>query len=287
MDKLKKVLGIIILVTYAGVLGGCLPDNKSMSDMSNDIMARDKVFLNNTDLIITDFSVNEQKTSRKDGVDIISCSLNAENDVFIYEASYNLYYLLYDQGWYLEDFHVEESSWTPIHSTIEQIDADAMVDIYLWNRSEVKSEYMMRYTEPLENVDTFLYEGRMEFEFYDYVFPIKVIYTFDPLLGWQYDTTIEEDGTVEWKEEAFVGVWTVDVNNGYMKVYISDIDFTEGTFSGDYYVKDELGESFSCDKYDLEYDFDEGIWYYKDESIDIEFYFGLVINDYHAKKRIW
>lgn len=131
--KSKNVLDALLFggftICIVCVLVACSgkTQEKAESQISEDIQEQDDYF-NSYKLTVDSFSISKRQTNVDDKNDFVWCTVTASNKNFSYSAQYKLTYVLYNDGWLLEEYNQESSSVTPISPpTQTQDEAMALV----------------------------------------------------------------------------------------------------------------------------------------------------------------
>lgn len=185
---IKKLLFFLILVIYSLLLltscGG--PKEKSETDILNDIQGQDDFFVD-YELIIEDYNIIKRQTNPDDKTDYVWVEINASNDEFTYDAAYELIYVLYNEGWQLENFNISAQSYEASdYDFITQADADMAISEAGYD------EYTYEYRDTSINQVTFYYAASISEMLLRTDYAVRVNYTFYPQGGWRR-TSIEND----------------------------------------------------------------------------------------------
>lgn len=101
---MKKLLSIVLaIVLMITTLTGCA-QNKTVSktDIINDIMSSDSYF-NDYGLVIESSEITQRQTNIEQKTDYVWVSLEASNSDFLYTCNYELIYILYNDGWKIDE----------------------------------------------------------------------------------------------------------------------------------------------------------------------------------------
>jgi len=236
--KRYQLLGATLLLTVALCLTACGGSStKSESDISADIQATDSYF-STYGLTVDSIEITKRQTNDADKTDYVWVSIEASNDDFRYNANYSLTYVLYNDGWMLEDFWIEDESYLALHpETVTQERAEGDIaswgysDIQFVNRTEYDNEVCLTYTA-----------SKTEY-YLKTVYDISAVYEFSPDCSWDwcYPTeTIREqipDVVGEWRythyrdngelmEDYYVNITDVDMVNNSISLEYSFIGYT-------------------------------------------------------------
>ena len=129
----------IIVVISIMILAVCLmcglaacdstPKEKTEDQVSADIQAQDNYF-SDYNLKVRSFSISKRQTNADDKNDFVWCQITAANDDFSYTAEYRVAYVLYNEGWILEDCSKESSSIKPSHYPTEKEAMDIIYELH-------------------------------------------------------------------------------------------------------------------------------------------------------------
>lgn len=237
--KIIKKTGILILLSLscAIFLTACGTSIVSEKEITESIVVEDYI-LSNYDLEVTDFEITKRQTNQDDKEDFIWCSLVAENDYFTYEYEYELEYVLYNDGWILENSNTNYN---------------------------LKS-YTLKQDVTMVDEDTIINDIKNEDDFFDiYGLEVTSVEIYDADLSAEMDWSSESAGC--WEEisywDGIYKCYTIDVEaenddfiyyNSYTITYIYDYDrwefyLIDGVSSSDYKVLilDEINQSESDD----------------------------------------
>lgn len=124
----KAIFYAALAICAVFCLSACdsTPKEKTSDQISADIRAQDSYF-SDYNLKFGSFSISKRQTNTDDKNDFVWCQVTATNSDFSYSAEYKVIYVLYNEGWKLEDCSKESSSIKPLHSPTSE---DAMDVIY-------------------------------------------------------------------------------------------------------------------------------------------------------------
>lgn len=103
MKKVRVILLTFMLLGLAVAASGCGPASKSERAIADDLAEVDEC-IQEFDMEITDWTVDKRQTNSEDKTDYIWISIEADCDFFSYTADYTAEYVLYNDGWALENY---------------------------------------------------------------------------------------------------------------------------------------------------------------------------------------
>lgn len=132
---ISAVMGLLFLLTACGASAA---KSKGESAICADIVNEDHYF-SNYSLNIDSSHITKRQTNEDDKNDFVWIEVNASNDVFTYSANYELTYVLYNDGWLLDNYKKTNSSVAPkVFPTLE--DAMGILDSQMYGDYEPMSE---------------------------------------------------------------------------------------------------------------------------------------------------
>lgn len=106
---MKKIGNIILFCSLCILLlTSCGTAEKSEKELQADVQAED-FMLYNYDLEVEEFEIIKRQTNDDDKQDFVWCSVQAENEYFTYENEFELEYVLYNDGWILEESNINRN----------------------------------------------------------------------------------------------------------------------------------------------------------------------------------
>lgn len=202
----SMIIAILIAYLICG-LSACASktSGKTEKQISSDIQEQDDYF-NTYNLKVDSFSVSKRQTNLEDKNDFVWCEVTASNDLFSYSAQYKLTYVLYNEGWLLEEYNQEGSSVVPIAApTQTQDDAMALVlaDWEQSDKSNVSESHIIAKSSLQKESDlTYAYYFRMAWKNRHGLDGIDVDYAvyyhFDLTAGWSTEVTTGVQ--IDWKK---------------------------------------------------------------------------------------
>ncbi|MDO4866748.1 MAG: hypothetical protein Q4C10_09330 [Clostridia bacterium] len=112
MKRIKTILLVFLSLAVCLSMTACGKPVPGKNRIIDDIMANDSHF-NGSGLKVTSFEITQRQTRERDMEDRVWVTLRAENQYGAYEASYELLYVLYNDGWKLEDCDRADYTVTP------------------------------------------------------------------------------------------------------------------------------------------------------------------------------
>ena len=175
MKILKKFLVLLLLMMLTSCSG---PSAKSESEILLDIQYQDNYF-SDYNLAIDSSTITKRQTNQKDKTDYVWIELTAANDDFTYYAEYELMYVLYNDGWLLENYTISHQEYeVRDYESISQVNADGIV------AENGYDEYTYLYKNNSYNQVDFYYSASTSEMFLRTDYAIQVSYTFRPNSGW-------------------------------------------------------------------------------------------------------
>lgn len=222
MELIRKVFEatclLFVLSLFLSACGG--PSEASEDEILSDIQENDEYF-STYGLIMDSFEITKRQTNEADKTDYVWANIEASNDDFTYTAEYTLTYVLYNDGWVLENCSTDTYDYMGLHpETISQEDAEQIVKGCGY--SDV--QYVGRDQD--NNYVSFEFTGSKEEYYLKTVYDITVDYIFSPEWLWSdyninyYETDNIPDIIGEWK-------CTVHDKNGKVirDIYVNIIAF--------------------------------------------------------------
>lgn len=194
----------ILIVCLVCSLSACSSKTsaKTEEQISNDIQQQDDYF-STYDLKVDAFSVSKRQTNIEEKNDFVWCEVTASNDLFSYSTEYELTYVLYNDGWLLEECSQNNSSVTPISPPSQT--QDEALGLVLQYVEQTKSDWVATYNVKLKSSLQKLSDLSYAYYFrivgkniYGYeMIPsdYAVCYQFNPASGWSSEVT---GAHVEW-----------------------------------------------------------------------------------------
>ena len=203
-------LGVIVLI-FGIFLSSCgVPAEKGIIDIEMDIMATDSYF-SDYNLSIDNSDITKRQTNKKDKTDYIWLDLTAGNSEFTYSASYEMMYVLYNDGWLLEYCEIVSSDVAPNWYPTENDAADIIKSDY--------GEYSLASSSQNGRRATYTYLCSETYYYLVTNYSVDVIFTFSPEKGWTYTMNETEiGGSLDIK-----GEWLYEDDERYFYVNIIDV----------------------------------------------------------------
>lgn len=216
--KRKKGLLYVILLVLACVFTACgTPAEKSEKEIATDL--QQAIATSNeaiADFRVSSIEVEKRRTDKDSGVDTVYVWLDVENAKVKGTIGYTVEYVLYDEGWILEDISTyERGMWafTPLVG-IDEVTANTDIQEY----KDLQWQLVNAETDLEQGICTYYYQGEESLyngycvEKHD----VALEYVFDKSSGFwnepRKNTTSYESweylvGT--WQTSADVGLWTL------------------------------------------------------------------------------
>lgn len=201
---MKKQLWIltILLCVCLSACGGQTIQGKSDSEIAQDIQLNDARF-SDYGLIIESFAEIKRQTNPEDKTDYVWFEVNASNHRLTYRGTYELCYVLYNDGWQVEDFSVTSVDISPLSYPTEEMASAAMQETY------PGCEFLSCDYDYDKNTVQFLFKWAETAYYATTVYDVTLDYTFHPRDGWS--------GSYQKSEHAvypdIVGQWRYEEQN--------------------------------------------------------------------------
>ena len=99
-----------LLIVFCLLLAGCSNKPKSDDTIADEIKSQDRYF-SNYNLNLDSYNIDKRQTNEDLKTDYIWITITGSNEEFTYTASYEATYVLYNDGWLLEDADITESAY--------------------------------------------------------------------------------------------------------------------------------------------------------------------------------
>lgn len=183
--------------------------------------------------------ITKRQTNTDNKTDYVWIQVNASNSSFSYTADYKLTYVLYNDGWQLDDFEEEQHSVMPKYYPSED-DAASALEQYYDGCILVESNIYQKNSLG-QNIATFQFERQEETEYLVTDYGITLTYYFSPSEGWHEKISVEDRG----HRPNLIGKWIYEDDT---HSYIVDILSCEGnTLVLDYDLKKIETKYYSLD----------------------------------------
>lgn len=106
------VLGVILAILMT--LGGCTPKEASENEIQQALLQSSPYtdYFDSETSVVEDFAITKRQTSPENGTDVVWVSISAKDDEKSAQLSYIMTYILYNDGWQLEELSRDmESTW--------------------------------------------------------------------------------------------------------------------------------------------------------------------------------
>ncbi len=276
--KLSKHFLIVLFVVLISALTACGGIGvKTDDEISADIQTNDEYF-GSFDLAVESIEISKRQTNEADKTDYVWATIYASNDEFSYTADYSMTYVLYNDGWQLEEFYLENQSYLGSHpESVEQAEADQAIADMGYNDIEFidRTEY--------DNQVVFLYSASKTEYYLKTVYDVSLVYEFVPELSWDWYYPNE---SIKEQIPDVVGKWRYQYykSNGELLidyyVNITNVDVEQETISLEYnFVGYIIDNGFMADEYVnfdsggvIEVPFEYREQYYKDNDNTVLIY---------------
>lgn len=211
--KKTHLLLLAIMLMMILILSGCgLGNNaKSESEILKDISKQDRYF-SDYNIEISSSNITKRQTNKDSKSDYVWLSIVGEAEDFTYFADYELTYVLYNEGWLLENFDRVDSSYEakqkPDIKAIESTIPDIYTDCSLVSEQQLYA-----------NAYKYLYSGYTEIS--DILlaqYDLTVTANFYPGSGWAMYSS-EKEMALNWNLN---GNWEYNSENINISAIVSD-----------------------------------------------------------------
>lgn len=234
----KKANLIVVLLLCIVIFSSCGLKNraKSVSDIRADIMQNDSSFADYK-ITIDDVTITKRQTNIEDKVDFVWAEVKGHSDEVSWYSTYEITYVLYNDGWYLDDFDTTDVEYSTntipdeklINSTLESFFAesnDLIIypdDVTFVDKECISNrEYSYNYIE----IDS------KSFQHLTISYLISIDFNYYLMDGWKVADITKTMQSMELDSSAFLGKWkshlevdTTDYWDGYKmnKDFLIDI----------------------------------------------------------------
>lgn len=211
---------------------------KSEFDIQMDIVSREEMFVQ-YNLSVEAIDILKRQTNEAEKTDYVWVELVASNDEFTFSAEYFLIYVLYNEGWLLEECDRKDSEY------IAKFQPDYQIAIPKIEKEFVSYEYVS--TQVItDNIVEFRFAAVEEVsEYLSVEYQVSVSAGFSPYSGWSVNDPKKEEGTYIWDIE---GQWEYSDENVKINLDILSYDVEQDILVIKYFWKTE-NYSMSCDEY--------------------------------------
>lgn len=223
---MKKRITLILLMALSVILMFSLTScgtasGKSQSAICQDIQNEDSIY-SDCGLKINSSTITKRQTNVDSKTDYVWIEVVASNDECTYYAGYELTYVLYNDGWILEDYYNDSYSYNA-KNKVSQAEADEVVAA-----NYESYEFVSR--EDSDNSSIFTYNVSKTEGYVSTQRVATVEYSFRPRRGWYYETSSSYTGAT-WNIE---GEWYYDDGTNYIWVNVIDVDESSKTITVEY-----------------------------------------------------
>ena len=225
---MKKALVLFVFSAFSlFLLCSCdsTPAEKSKAEILDEISQRDQ-YISEYDLSIDSYTVTKRQTNPDSKTDYVWISLTASNDIFTYTNSYELMYVLYNDGWLLEDYDEGRESYeVNDYDTIAQTDADQVMassDFEQW-------EFCRR--ENSTNQAVFYYTASISQYYLKTDYLVAVLYEFRPGSLWGTAEILSEETE---RTPDLLGEWVYQDDELNLWMNIASIDWEDKLITLEY-----------------------------------------------------
>ncbi len=217
VEKLCIILLVIILCAL--LLSSCSSTAKKENEITNDIVEVDGCF-QAYDLELDDYTITKRQTNKEEKTDYVWVELIGSNDDFEYVVKYELLYVLYNDGWLLEDYKLMDSSYeaiSPFDSSEVELELSRDYDeLTLINRNDETNNSTLTYTAVKHH------------KLYTTSYEINVVAEFEPS-AWK---VININPSESDRELNINGEWIYTDNDGrYYYMHVSNVSDNTATIN--------------------------------------------------------
>ena len=225
---MKKELALFIFSAFSLLLlCSCdsTPREKNETEILDEITQRDQ-YISEYDLSIDSYTVTKRQTNPDNKTDYVWISLTASNDIFTYTNSYELMYVLYNDGWLLEDYDEGRESYEiNNYDTITQADADQVM------ASSEFEQWEFYRRENSTNQAVFYYTASISQYYLKTEYLVAVLYEFRPNSLWGTAEVLSEETQ---RTPDLLGEWAYQDDELSLWMNIASIDWESGLITLEY-----------------------------------------------------
>lgn len=267
----RRFVAILMLVILSLLLTSCSKNTaKPAKEVLADIQNYDDYY-SRFNLNIDSFQVTKRQTNPDQKNDHIWCTVNASNRDFSCTKEYYLVYILYNDGWSLDDFNDNFVDLTPTFYPSEDEACaffDFLLDEYDFIGETARDDMSVSFQATWQAEHLYLIS----------TYVTTIDFVFSPANGWESNSSTQEIshsldiiGTWVYEDSAryysidiiSLGEWETDDLWGYKYSYVTLSYHIEG----DGYCYDSNGQT----KWKLsEYDPKNGWWSFSSEGLPVE-----------------
>ena len=181
-----KITTVLLALCSIFCLTSCSTSSvKSEADILSDIQGQDNWY-HDFGLTIEATDITKRQTNKDDKTDYIWVDVSAFNDDFSYTGSYELTYILYNDGWMLEDFEQRSRAFD-----VKKICDQEIADIAL--EENYDSFLLENESSVIDNTMNFTYVADSVIsEYLSQQYNVSVVCSYSPLYSWKVDQVSEE-----------------------------------------------------------------------------------------------
>lgn len=209
---MKKISIILLLAMLVMCCTACSNLAKREKEIAKDISKKDSMF-KKFSLDIKEYEVTKRQTNKEEKTDYVWITLEGANKEFEYIVDYKLVYVLYNDGWKLENYELLDSSYKALKSFDPSKEEKKLSKEY--------DNLTLVDTTKKKNKTTLIYTAEENSEFLTTLVEIKVSAEFTPS-SWKVVST---DKTEVEKRLNIIGEWMyTDKDGRYYYMHISKVD---------------------------------------------------------------
>lgn len=218
--KMKKIALIMAVLCLLLSLAACSEDAVPENDVCSDIQALFLEDYSNIDFDDVSVEIDRRQTNEDDKTDYVWAFVSASNDDLQFNGAYYAEYVLYNEGWLLQEHRMESGELSLRRSTVTESQAETAV------RSENLPDYdgltlTDRITDLNYGEDLFYFEGQYTEGYLSAVDMIEVRYCYTLSGGWDLESVDCISTTETWD---VLGKWEYHADGESMWLYIHEIN---------------------------------------------------------------
>lgn len=220
--KSSIIIAVIFCLVGIIIIGFCVNNNRfsplSEEDIVFNIHNSDDVF-SSYNLTVDSYSITRRQTNEELKTDYVWLSIVASNDIFSYQADYTLTFVLYNDGWLLDECESNNEKFIATHpEKLTQNDADLAVSMMGFDK------YTFAERIDAENKISFVYFTEKTEYYLKTLYTVTLVYDFAPSLtkpwGEPKVSVVEERRLAD----DLLGEWLYEDESCRFYINIIDID---------------------------------------------------------------
>lgn len=224
------------------VIGLCVNNNRfsplNEEDIVYSLCNSDDVF-SDYSLTIDSYNIIRRQTNEEMKTDYVWLSLDSSNDVFSYHSDYELTFVLYNDGWMLENFESDNETFTATHpEKLTQSEADLVVSGMGFD----KYTFAERIDE--ENRISFVYFTEKSEFYLKTLYTVTLVYDFSPSLTNPWGKPKVSITKERRLADELLGEWLYEDENCRFYINIIDIDIENISITLEYELENVEVEGY-------------------------------------------